>query len=277
MLTILTGLGSAVTYACSDTLGQNASRRVGATRVLAWVLAAGLVLIVPAALLADGLPAGDAQWRAAGIAALTGVLYVVGYRSLLEALRRGDLSLIAALSSLSGAFTAVIAVLYGERITPLLGAGLALAVVGGLLASIQGRTRTAAGAALAVLAGLIFAVILFCYQQADALPPLSIAACSRITACVIFVPIALLAGGVGLDPRARRVVLTAALLDIVGLTLSVTSVWLGPLAISGVTQSQFATFAVIIGLVFLRERPRPHQIAGIALTIVGVTMLSLLS
>jgi drug/metabolite transporter (DMT)-like permease len=274
MLTIITGLCSALTYACSDTLTQNASRRVGVTRVLVWVLVTGLVLIVPVALLADGLPAGGAQWRAAGIASLTGLLYLVGYRSLLAALRRGDLSLIAALSSLSGAFTAVIALLRGERVTVMLGAGLILAIAGGLMASIQGRARTAAGAGLAVFTGLVFAVILLCYQLADALAPLSIAAFSRLTATVIFVPVAVIAGTPALDPRLRRIVLPAAVLEVVGLSLSATSVWLGPLAVSGVMQSQFATFAVIIGVVFLGERPRPHQIAGIVLTIAGVTVLS---
>jgi drug/metabolite transporter (DMT)-like permease len=277
VLTIVTGLGSALTYAFSDTLTQNAARRAGATRVVAWVLVTGLVLIVPAALFADGLPAGGAQWRAAGIAALAGLLYVAGYRTLLTALRRGDLSLVAALSSLSGAFTTVIALLRGERITALLGAGLVLAIGGGLMASLRGRARTAAGAGFAVFAGLVFALILLCYQLADALPPLSIAALSRVTATLVFIPVVLITGRPTLEPRLLRIVLPAAVLEVVGLTLSATSVWLGPLAVSGVMQAQFATFAVIIGLVFLGERPRPHQIAGIVMTIAGVTLLSTLT
>jgi len=41
-----------------------------------------------------------------------------------------------------------------------------------------------------------------------------------------------------------------------------------------VTTTQIGTFAVILGFVVLRERPRPNQWAGIVCTMAGVTLLA---
>lgn len=276
MLTILTGLSSALAYASSDTLSQRASRAADVTRVVAWVLLLGLALILPLALIVEGVPSGGAQWRAAGLAALSGIAYLAGYRSLLEGLRRGDLSLVAALSSLSGAFTAVIALLRGEHMSAMVGLGLALAVSGGLLAAFQGRAKTAAGAGWAVLSGLCYMGVLLCYDYSTALGPLSIAAASRLTAVLIAVPVALACGGMAMERRLFRLVVPSGVLEALGLVLAVISVAIGPLAVSGVMQAQFATFGALIGFAFLGERLARHQILGIVLTISGVTILAAL-
>ena len=38
--------------------------------------------------------------------------------------------------------------------------------------------------------------------------------------------------------------------------------------------SQFATFGLLLGLIVLHERPRPHQLAGVVCTIVAVSVLA---
>jgi hypothetical protein len=70
------------------------------------------------------------------LAAVGGAVYLIGYGSLVRGLRVGNLSLVTPLASLQGAVAALIAiVLLGETVTGLTTAGLALAVVGSVLAS----------------------------------------------------------------------------------------------------------------------------------------------
>jgi drug/metabolite transporter (DMT)-like permease len=276
VLTILLGLASSLSYAISDMLSQRASRAADVTRIVFWVLVIGVVLVVPVALIAHGLPRGHEQWHAAGLAALAGVGYVGAYFSLLVGLRRGDLSLVAALSATQGAFVAVWAVSTGEHLTALVAVGLALAIVGGTLSAVEGRAKTTAGAGWALLSAALFAVVVVLYDHAHALPSLSVAAVSRTTSFLAILPVVLfVGGGVKVARPLRLTVAGAGALEILGLVLVTASVAVGPLAIAGVMISQFATFAVLLGIVFLHERPRPHQLFGVACTIAAVSVLAL--
>ena len=74
MLTILTGLLSALSYATSDMFSQRVTRETRALTQMVWVLGTGAVIIVPVALVLRGLPS-DGERAGAGLAALAGVLY----------------------------------------------------------------------------------------------------------------------------------------------------------------------------------------------------------
>ena len=127
---------------------QRVTRETRALTQMVWVLATGVIIILPVALLLDGLPDAG-EWRGAGLAALAGVLYFGALFCLLRGLNVGDLGLVSALMSLQGAYLAVVViVLLGEPVTPLLGAALALCVVGAVLTSIEGRAKSDAGRAL---------------------------------------------------------------------------------------------------------------------------------
>jgi drug/metabolite transporter (DMT)-like permease len=276
VLTVFLGLASSLSYAISDMLSQRASRAADVLRIVFWVLVVGVVLVVPVALIAHGLPHGHEQWHAAGLAAIAGVGYVGAYFALLVGLRRGDLSLVAALSATQGAFVALWAMLTGEHLTALVGAGLALAIVGGTLSAVEGRAKTTAGAGWALLSAALFSVVVVLYDHAGALPALSVAAVSRTTSFVAILPALLIVGGgVSVARPLRLTVAGAGALEILGLVLVTASVAVGPLAIAGVMISQFATFAVLLGIIFLRERPRPHQLFGVACTIAAVSVLAL--
>jgi drug/metabolite transporter (DMT)-like permease len=275
MLTILSGLLSSLAYATSDMLSQRVVRVAHPLRVVVWVLAVGVVLVVPAALLLEGLPHGGGPWRSAAVAAVAGVFYVAAYFSLIAGLRSGDLSVVTALSALQGAFTAAFAIVAGERVTALTAVGLALAVVGGTLAGVQGRARSAAGAGWAVASGILFAVVLILYDHAQALPAVSIAAVSRLTSFAVTVPLVLVVTrGMTIDRRQAGPLFGAGVLEVLGLVLVSVSVASGPLAVAGVMVSQFATFGLLLGLVVLHERPRPHQLVGVVLAIIAVSVLA---
>ncbi len=274
MLTILVGLSSAFSYAASDLFSQRVTRAARALTQVAWVLITGAVIIVPIALLVDGLPAGDAQWRAAGAAALAGVAYFGAFLCLLRALHSGDLGLVSALNALQGAYAAVVFVLLGQRLTPLLGVALLLCATGGVLASFENRAKTARGVPWAVASGLLFACVMVLYSYAHAISWLSQAAISRSVSLLIAVPAALLTGGFGLPRALRGTAVGAGVLELGGLVCFTLALAMGPLTVAAITSTQFGTFAVILGVVLLHERPRRHQWVGLACTLVGVTLLA---
>ncbi len=274
MLTILVGLSSSFSYATSDLFSQRVTRAARALTQVAWVLITDALIIVPLALLVDGLPSGGAQWRAAGAAALAGVAYFGAFLCLLRALRSGDLGLISALSALQGAYAAVIFVALGQRVTPLLGLALALCAFGAVLASFEGRAKTAKGVPWAVAAGLLFACVIVLYSYAHDISWLSQAAISRSVSVLIVVPAALFTGGLGLPRGLRLPAIGAGALELGGLLLFTIALAMGPLTVAAVTTTQFGTFAVILGVAFLRERPRSCRWAGIGCTLVGVTLLA---
>jgi len=275
MVTIVSGLLSSLSYATSDMLSQKVTRYMSTLRVVFWVLLVGVVLVLPPMLILDGLPSGGDEWRSALVAAVAGVFYVGAYFTLLAGLRVGDLSLVTALSSLQGAFVAAFAIVGGEHVTAAVAIGLVLAVLGGTLAAVQGRAQTTAGAGWALLSGLLFGVVIVLYDHAQALTWLQVTTVSRTASLAAILPFVFAAGaGVWVPRPLGRVLVAAGALEVLGLVLVNVSVAVGPLAVAGVMVSQFATFGLLLGILVLRERPRPHQVVGVACTIVAVSILS---
>jgi drug/metabolite transporter (DMT)-like permease len=292
VLTVILGLASSLSYALSDMVSQHVSRGIGVVRVVFWVLATGVVLVVPVLFIVEGAGWHGEGWRGVGFAALAGVLYIGAYSCLLAGFKRGDLSLVAALSSSQGAFAAVFAVLGGERLGSLMAMGLALAIAGGVLAAVQGRAKSAAGAGWALASGLLFALVMVAYDHADGLTWLATAAISRAVSFALFVPVVAVvlvwerrapapasrpSRGLLLPPRLLGLAVIAGVFEIGGLVLIAASIVSGPLAVAGVMASQFATFATVLGVVLLGERPRWWQLVGVALTIAGVGILGIFS
>jgi drug/metabolite transporter (DMT)-like permease len=274
MLTVLAGLLTSFSYSTSDLLSQRITRATRPLTQMVWVMGFGAVILIPVAVVVRGLP-GDGEWGDAGLAALAGFLYFFALLLLFKGLTTGDLGLVSALASLQAAYVAVVVVILGEPVTSLLVVGLALCVGGGVLASFEGRARTAKGAVWALLSGLTFAGVLLCYNYSR-LDWLSEAAISRTVSLVIAVPIALLTGSV-LVPRALRgTALGAGAFEVCGLLLLTITFSLGPATIAGVTTSQFGTFGVLLGYLLLHERPKRNQWAGIVCTIAGVSVLAAL-
>jgi len=272
VLTILTGLLSALSYATSDMFSQRVTRETRALTQMVWVLATGVLIILPVALAVRGLPE-TGEWGGAGLAAVAGVLYFGALFCLLRGLNVGDLGLVSALVSLQGAYLAVAVILLGEPVTPLLGVALALCVIGAVFTSFEGHARTTRGAPWAFAAGLLFTGVMLCYNYGD-IDWLSQTAISRAVSLLIALPAALLTGSVAVPRALRRRAVGAGVLELCGLLLLTITFSLGPATVAGVTTTQFGTFAVVLGFVLLHERPRPNQWAGIACTIAGVSLLA---
>jgi len=272
MLTVLSGLLASLSYASSDMFSQRVTRETRPLTQMVWVLVTGVAVVLPIALLVDGLPHAG-EWQGAGLAALAGALYFGALFCLLHGLQMGDLGLISALTSLQGAYVAVVVILLGVPVTLPVGVALALCAGGAVLTSFEGRAKSTRGALWAVAAGVLFAGVMLCYAYGD-IGWLSQAAISRTVSLVVTLPVALLTGSVAV-PRAMRVrAVGAGLLELGGVILLTIAFALGPPTVAGVTTTQFGTFAVILGFVLLHERPKPNQWVGIVCTIAGVSLLA---
>jgi drug/metabolite transporter (DMT)-like permease len=274
VLSILSGLLSSLSYAASDLFSQNVTRHTRVLTQMVWVLATGVVVVVPIALLVVGLPQGEAQWRAAGFAALAGALYFFAFFCLLRALSTGDLGLVSTLNALQGAYVAVTVILLGAKVTPLLALALSACVLGGLCTSFEGHAKTAKGAPWALASGLLFAAVMLCYHAAGAISWLSQSAISRSVSLLVTLPVALLSGRIYVPRNLRGRAIGAGLLELGGVVLLTIAFAIGPPTVAGVTTTQFGTFAVLLGYVVLHERPNPLQWAGVGCTLAGVSLLA---
>ena len=274
MLTVLAGLASSFSYATSDMLSQGVTRGTRALTQVVWVLTTGVVIVVPIALVVDGIPRTTAQWHGAGLAALAGVIYVGAFYCLLRGLHVGDLGLVSALNALQGAYVAVAVILLGQAVTPLLAVALGLCVVGAILTFVEGRAKTTKGAPWALASGFLFACVMLCYAYAGGISWLSQSAISRSVSFLVAVPLALLSGGFAVPRGLRLRSVGAGALELGGVLLVTLAFALGPPTVAGVTTTQFGTFAVILGYFLLHERPKPQQWAGVVCTIAGVSLLA---
>ena len=136
MITVVLSLTAAVGWAFHDFLVQPVTRRAGAFTAMFWVLAASTVILMAFSLALGGVPSGGDEWRAIGVAAVGGVLYVVAVAVLLHGLQVGNLSVVTPLCSLMGGVTALAVILLGERVNTLSAVALPLAVIGVLLTSL---------------------------------------------------------------------------------------------------------------------------------------------
>jgi len=274
VITIVLGLLAAFAYALSDLFSQRVTRGgATVTSALTWILTTGVVLSLPIALVFGGVPHGLAAWRSLGYAALGGAAYLGAYAALLRGLRRGSLSVITPLAALQGAAGAVLAIALGERVHSLTGVGLILGVLGAVMAAMERGRRTTAGAGWGLLAAFGFGVVLVLYGAATAVPAVAAVAASRVVSLALVAPVAV-RGGVRVPRQLRLTAVVSGLLEAGGFFLLVAATTRGPVAVAAVLVAQFATFAVVLGMVVNGERPARRQLLGVLVTIVAVSVLA---
>jgi drug/metabolite transporter (DMT)-like permease len=238
------------------------------------MLAGNGLCTIPLALALDGVPdRGDLG--PLGFAVLAGVLEVGGFVRVFRALERGDLAVVAPIIGLEGGIAALSVFAFGERVSILVGLGLAISLGGGCLAAAQGKRRTAAGAIPAFGAALCFGLMFALYAAAEDLGPVTIVASGRLSALTLLC--ALVAWR--RPPLPSRAVssrlLALGALDAGAFVAYAYAAARGPVSVAAVVAGQFSTLSAVVGIVLLRERLTPYQYVGIALAGAGTTLLAL--
>jgi len=278
MLAILGGLGAALAFAVTTLCASRATRMIGSPSVLAWVLFTGFCIVVPWAAFV-GVPEVDTT--SAAWLALAGCGNVVGLLVAYGALRLGKVGIVAPIISTEGAIVAVIAVLTGEELAG--GAGLMLAAIaaGVVLAALASDDeRMEPGSVglrvpiLASLAACSFAVALYATGRASADLPVAWAVLPPrlVGTLAVALPLAL-SSRLRLTRRAAPLVVACGAAEVVGFASFAVGARHG-VAVTAVLASQFAAIAAVAAYVLFRERLTRVQLAGVALIVVGVAVLT---
>ena len=273
LLTVLLGLTAAACWGVPDPWLAQATRSVGPFAVVFGSVLIGTAVIAPAAIFVN-LP----NWTARGVllGVFLGALTACAYQVAFMAFVTGSVSIVAPIIACEGAVAAAIAIASGEHLSGLVLGLLPVAVVGVVLAAL-GEGGGKSGVVPAVLAACIWGVILVLSAPvADDLGVFWGFLVIRASALAWMLPLAVRnRAAIRWTGDPWRVV-AWALGDSGAYLAFIAAAHRGPVAVASVLSAQFATVAVIVATAFFGERPRLHQLVGIALVIAAVSAIAAL-
>ena len=277
MAPVLLSLAASSCWGIADFVGGLQSKRVAVPLVLALVEGTGLVLVlVVIAVVGEPLPGA----RAVVLALVGGVGGVLALGCFYRALSIGTMSIVAPISATGVALPVIVGVATGDELSLVVSAGLAVTVVGVILASREAHEDHGRAAAsrlsigLALVAALGFGSYFVLSDAAADDSVLWLLALSR----AIPVPALLgLARWRGMPmPAARPALLlgAAGTLDCGATGLYAVANTKGALSIVAVVGSLYPVATLVLARMVLGERIRPVQRAGVAAALAGVALIA---
>ncbi len=289
MVAILGGLGAALSWAIATLASSRTSRMIGAMSVVGWVMVVGLVVAIVPAIFARPVPLGLPEL--AGLVVL-GLCHNIGLLLVYRALTVGRVSIVAPIAATEGAIAALLSVALGESLAFSTGVLLVAIAVGVVLAAAErtaddepalheGSRRThdptanRKAAVLALTAAATFSVGLVLSGRfgASGMSPAWVIVATRTVGIIIIVLPLVLTRRFRLSRPALPLVLLAGVLEAAGSAVYVIAASQG-VAVAAVLSSQFAAIAAIGGFFLFGERIQRHQLVGVAVIALGVTILA---
>lgn len=266
---------SSLMWGTSDFLGGVLTRRLPAVAVYGLSQAIGCVVLVVVATLAGTWGVEPGYWPWAIAASLLGM---VGMISFYEALSIGPMGIVSPLVALSVIVPVAYGLLFhGERPTALQLIGIVIAVAGILLAS--GPELSGAESArpliLAGVAALAFGGMAITMAGGSKVDPLATMTGMRITTVAVFAVVLVFARTLG-GPTKRDIapLVTVGVFDASANVLFGIATTLGLLSTTAVLGSLYPVVTAVAAAVFLHERLRRIQYAGVAAALIGVVLIS---
>jgi len=270
---LLLALGASLAWGVGDFFGPLISRTAGVLPVLMWAQVGGVAsLAVAMAIRAEG-PRGWGVLYAVG-ASFGGMLGLFAYY---RGMNAGTMSVVAPIAGVSAVIPVVYGIATGDDPSVAQVAGVAAAIAGVGLASIEhqeGRRRVAAGVGLALLAACGFGFY-FPWMHAAGRVDFWWASTVFRTTALLLVATAVTAGriDVRLSPRVAAIAVGAGIVDTVGNVCFAASSEHGLVSLTAVLASLYPIVTVLLAATLLRERVAPLQRAGIVLTLAGVVLI----
>jgi drug/metabolite transporter (DMT)-like permease len=270
---LLLALGASLAWGVADFAGPLISRTLGTLRVLLWAQLGGAVGIAIVVAVRGQGPAG---WGVlfAIVAALGGTAGLYAYY---RGMQLGAMSVVAPIAGASAIIPVVFGIATGDHPTAAQILGIACALVGVALASVehhQGARRVATGVGLALLAALGFGFY-FPWMHAAGKVDFWWASLIFRTAALALVAaaVAVRRPQLRLGPWQLAIVVAVGIGDTIGNVLFAASSGHGLVSLTSVLASLYPIVTVILAAAILRERVAPLQKAGIALTLTGVVLI----
>ncbi len=283
-MTILLGLGAAITYGSADFIGGLLSRRTSVFSVVLLSQSAGLIELALALALYSG---GAASAGALGYGAAAGVAGGAGITFLYSGLASGRMSIIAPTTAVEAA---VIPLLFGlatgERPSPgaLAGVVLALAAIGFVSYSGSGEEAGQAGGPLrlagsgmpqALLAGVAFGAFFILLEHTGADAGLWPLVSARFASIAVVGAVAVIARrSLRPAPGSFPGILAAGCLDVTANILFLLATRTGLLSLAAVLTSMYPASTVVLARVVLHERMTTLQTTGLGLALAGIALIA---
>ncbi|HMI71306.1 MAG TPA: EamA family transporter [Solirubrobacteraceae bacterium] len=277
MTPVLLSLAASCCWGVADFVGGLQSKRVAIPVVLAMVEGTGLVLVlVVIAATGEPLPGG----RAVVLSLVGGVAGVLALGCFYRALSIGTMSIVAPISATGVALPVIVGIGTGDDLSALVSAGLAVTVVGVILASREAHDdegRAAAGrlsTGLALLAAVGFGSY---FVLSDAAVDDSVwwfLLLSRVIPVPALIALARWRRMSAPAPRRALLLAVGGTLDCGATALYAVANTKGALSIVAVVGSLYPVMTVFLARVVLGERIRPVQRVGVAAALAGVAMIA---
>ena len=273
MTPLFLALGASLAWGVGDFFGPLISRTVGVLPVLMWAQIGGVAsLAVAVAIRAQG-PAGWGVLYAIG-ASFGGMLGLYAYY---RGMNTGTMSVVAPIAGVSAVIPVIFGIATGDHPSVPQVAGIAAALAGVGLASIEhheGRRRVAAGVGLALFAACGFGFYFPWMHAAGKVDFWWASAVFRTTA-LLLVATAVTSRriDVRLSPRLAAIAVGAGIVDTVGNVCFAASSQHGLVSLTAVLASLYPIVTVLLAASLLHERVAPLQRTGIALTLAGVVLI----
>jgi drug/metabolite transporter (DMT)-like permease len=273
---ITLGLASSLAWGFADFFGGLQSRRRPLLAVLVVTLTAGFFLTLLGVVLHGEGPPGGVAWI--GWALASSLFGIGGLACFYRGLATGNMGVVAPISSAAAVVPLAVGLASGERPHALQGAGVALAIVGVVLASREESEtgpRVAAGVWLAIGAAVGFGGFFVAMDRASEADPYWAIMVARIASMAALWTAALLTR-TGIPHRARdlRVLVPIGLLDTGANLLFAVASTKGLLSIVGVLGSVYPVITILLAHFVLHERLRPVQRLGAAGALAGAALIS---
>jgi drug/metabolite transporter (DMT)-like permease len=277
LIGVALALAASLSWGIADFGGGIGTRRMHVLWVVVASQCAGLVLVGTLALATQPQPptGRELAWGAFG-----GVLGAVGLGSFYRALAIGSMGIVGPISTTGAIVPVAYGLARGEHPSVLQAFGIVVAIAGVVAASLEplpeGRGRkVAAGVGLSLLAALGFGSSLLGLNRVSQAGVVWGTLTLRLTAVPIVCLVALLARPSTARLRATLpIVLAAGLFDAGANLLYGASARHGLISVVSVLGSLYPVVLVVLARVVLAERIAPPQLAGVAVALAGVALIS---
>ena len=276
MIAVLLALGASLTWGFADFGAGFGARRVPVFVVATIMQLAGLASVGTVLLVTRDAPP---SWRQVGWAVFAGALGVIGLSAFYRGLAVGAMGIVGPISTTAAIVPLAYGLARGERPSMLQLTGVVLAVLGVLGASLEphpgGRRRKlGAGVGLALLAALGFGCSLIGLSRAA---PGGIAWAVFVMRLVAVPSMSALALFVGVRAPSRRLLgmlIAVGIADTGATLLYAAASTRGLLSVVAVLSSLYPVVIVVLARVLLAERVARPQLAGVAVALAGVALIS---
>jgi drug/metabolite transporter (DMT)-like permease len=270
---LLLALAASLAWGFADFFGPLLSRTLGLLPVLFWAQVGGVLAIALAVAIRGQGPAGWGVLLAI-LASLGGMLGLFAYY---RGMQTGTMSVVAPIAGISAIGPVTFGIVSGDHPSAAQVAGIACALAGVGLASIEhheGRRRVAAGVGLALLAACGFGFY-FPWMHAAGRVDFWWASFVFRTTALLLVATAVTSRriDVRLSPRLAAIAVGAGIVDTVGNVCFAASSQHGLVSLTAVLASLYPIVTVLLAASLLHERVAPLQRTGIALTLFGVVLI----